>query len=141
MVVGRVQRDPSWPTVTIYNHLDVQPADAAEWRTPPFSFTRDGDRWFGRGTTDDKGPALTALYGARLALEEDARVNIQFLWELEEEIGSPNFERGWRRPSPATPPRVARPSPPTRSWSRTRSGWPRGGPRSRTGCAGSWASR
>jgi acetylornithine deacetylase/succinyl-diaminopimelate desuccinylase-like protein len=94
MVVGRVQRDPSFPTVTIYNHLDVQPADATEWRTPPFTFTRDGDRWIARGSTDDKGPALTALYGARLALEEDARVNIQFLWELEEEIGSPNFEAG-----------------------------------------------
>ena len=94
MVLGRVQRDPSFPTVTIYNHLDVQPADAAEWRTPPFTFTRDGDRWIARGSTDDKGPALTALYGARLALEEDARVNIQFLWELEEEIGSPNFEVG-----------------------------------------------
>jgi len=94
MVLGRVQRDPSFPTVTIYNHLDVQPADATEWRTPPFTFTRDGDRWIARGSTDDKGPALTALYGARLALEEDARVNIQFLWELEEEIGSPNFEVG-----------------------------------------------
>jgi len=94
LVVGRVVRDPSWPTVTIYNHLDVQPADGAEWKTPPFTFTRSGDTWFGRGTTDDKGPALTALHGARLALEEDARVNIQFLWELEEEIGSPNFERG-----------------------------------------------
>jgi acetylornithine deacetylase/succinyl-diaminopimelate desuccinylase-like protein len=98
LVVGRVVRDPSWPTVTIYNHLDVQPADGPEWRSPPFSFTRveEGNniRWFGRGTTDDKGPALTALYGARLALEEDVRVNIQFLWELEEEIGSPHFERG-----------------------------------------------
>jgi acetylornithine deacetylase/succinyl-diaminopimelate desuccinylase-like protein len=94
MVLGRVQRDPSFPTVTIYNHLDVQPADATEWRTPPFTLTRDGDRWIARGSTDDKGPALTALYGARLALEEDARVNIQFLWELEEEIGSPNFEAG-----------------------------------------------
>jgi acetylornithine deacetylase/succinyl-diaminopimelate desuccinylase-like protein len=98
LVVGRIERDPSWPTVTIYNHLDVQPADGPEWRSPPFTFTRESSgknlRWFGRGTTDDKGPALTALYGARLALEEDARVNVQFLWELEEEIGSPNFERG-----------------------------------------------
>ncbi len=98
LVVGRIVRDPAWPTVTIYNHLDVQPADAAEWKTPPFTFSRAQEpgniRWFGRGTTDDKGPALTALYGARLALEEDARVNVQFLWELEEEIGSPNFERG-----------------------------------------------
>jgi acetylornithine deacetylase/succinyl-diaminopimelate desuccinylase-like protein len=94
MVVGRIVRDPSFPTVTIYNHLDVQPADGPEWKAPPFKFTRDGDRWFGRGTTDDKGPALTAMYGARLALEQDAKVNVQFLWELEEEIGSPNFERG-----------------------------------------------
>ncbi|MEA2696028.1 MAG: hypothetical protein QOI66_299 [Myxococcales bacterium] len=94
LVVGRIERDPTFPTVTIYNHLDVQPADASEWKTPPFSFTRDGDRWIGRGTTDDKGPALTALFGAQLALDSDARVNIQFLWELEEEIGSPNFERG-----------------------------------------------
>ena len=96
--MGRVVRDPSFPTVTIYNHLDVQPADGPEWKTPPFTFSRVPEkgniRWFGRGTTDDKGPALTALYGARLALEENARVNIQFLWELEEEIGSPNFERG-----------------------------------------------
>jgi acetylornithine deacetylase/succinyl-diaminopimelate desuccinylase-like protein len=94
LVVGRVERDPSYPTVTVYNHLDVQPADGPEWKAPPFKFTRVGDSWFGRGTTDDKGPALTALYGARLALETDAKVNIQFLWELEEEIGSPNFERG-----------------------------------------------
>lgn len=94
LVVGRVTRDPSFPTVTIYNHLDVQPADAAEWRTPPFTFSRVGDRYFARGSTDDKGPALAALYGARLAMQTDAPVNIQFLWELEEEIGSPNFGRG-----------------------------------------------
>jgi acetylornithine deacetylase/succinyl-diaminopimelate desuccinylase-like protein len=94
MVLGRVVRDPSFPTVTVYNHLDVQPADPAEWRTPPFTFTRDGDRWIARGSTDDKGPALTAFYGAKLALEQEARVNIQFLWELEEEIGSPHFEHG-----------------------------------------------
>jgi acetylornithine deacetylase/succinyl-diaminopimelate desuccinylase-like protein len=94
LVLGRVQRDPSFPTVTVYNHLDVQPADPAEWRTPPFTFTRDGDRWIARGSTDDKGPALTAFYGAKLALEQDVRVNIQFLWELEEEIGSPHFAHG-----------------------------------------------
>jgi len=94
IVVGRVTRDPSFPTVTVYNHLDVQPAEAAEWRTPPFTMTRQGDRYFARGSTDDKGPALAALHGARLALETGARINIQFLWELEEEIGSPNFARG-----------------------------------------------
>jgi acetylornithine deacetylase/succinyl-diaminopimelate desuccinylase-like protein len=94
LVVGRIERDPALPTVTIYNHLDVQPAAADEWKSPPFSFTRDGDRWFARGTTDDKGPALTALFGARLAARDELPVNIQFLWELEEEIGSPHFEAG-----------------------------------------------
>jgi acetylornithine deacetylase/succinyl-diaminopimelate desuccinylase-like protein len=96
IVLGRIVRDPSFPTVTIYNHLDVQPADAAEWHSPPFTFTRDGDRWRARGTTDDKGPALTALHGARLALHDGAQLNVQFLWELEEEIGSPHFEAGLR---------------------------------------------
>src|SRR5512145_2297858 len=54
------------PTVTVYNHMDVQPAskETEPWDTEPFQFTVDGDRYFGRGTTDDKGPALTALYGA-----------------------------------------------------------------------------
>jgi acetylornithine deacetylase/succinyl-diaminopimelate desuccinylase-like protein len=97
LLLGRIGEDPTLPTVTIYNHLDVQPAEAADgWRTPPFQLTRDatGDRWFARGTTDDKGPALTALYGARLAIETGVRANLQFLWELEEEIGSPNFSKG-----------------------------------------------
>ncbi len=94
IVLGRIVRDPSFPTVTVYNHLDVQPADPREWKTPPFTFTRQGDTYRGRGTTDDKGPALSAYYGAKLALERDVRLNIQFLWELEEEIGSPNFEAG-----------------------------------------------
>ncbi len=94
MVVGRLGAEPGLPTVTVYNHLDVQPAEASEWRTPPFAFTRDGDRYYARGATDDKGPALAALFGARLARETGARINIQFLWELEEEIGSPNFARG-----------------------------------------------
>jgi acetylornithine deacetylase/succinyl-diaminopimelate desuccinylase-like protein len=97
IVLGRLPGDPSWPTVTVYNHLDVQPADPREWRTPPFSFTREGDVYRGRGTTDDKGPALAALYGARLAREDGVPINVQFLWELEEEIGSPNCEAGLAR--------------------------------------------
>ena len=100
LLVGRFIQDPSFPTVTVYNHLDVQPAEAADgWQTPPFAMTsaegpNGARRWFARGATDDKGPALAAYYGARLALETGARVNIQFLWELEEEIGSPHFAAG-----------------------------------------------
>ena len=92
LVHGRFRRNPAHPTVTIYNHLDVQPAEGPDWKTEPFRFTRDGDRYFGRGTTDDKGPAISALMGAKYAADNGAKVNIDFLWELEEEIGSPHFE-------------------------------------------------
>jgi acetylornithine deacetylase/succinyl-diaminopimelate desuccinylase-like protein len=87
--------DKSLPTVTVYNHVDVQPAskETEPWDTEPFVMTKKGDSYFGRGTTDDKGPALAALYGARAALEVGVPVNIRFLWEFEEEIGSPNFEK------------------------------------------------
>ena len=94
VVHGVFGNDSSRPTVTVYNHIDVQPAsrETEPWDTEPFVFTKKGDTYFGRGTTDDKGPALTALFGARAAREADVPVNIRFLWEFEEEIGSPNFE-------------------------------------------------
>ena len=92
IVYGRFDRKPGLPTITVYNHLDVQPAEGPDWNTSPFDFVKKGDRYFGRGTTDDKGPAITALFGARYAWENDVPVNIHFLWELEEEIGSPHFE-------------------------------------------------
>jgi len=79
------------PTVTVYNHLDVQPAQEPEWRQPPFTFRKENGVYHGRGATDDKGPALTALLGARYAVEQGVPINIRFLWELEEEIGSPHF--------------------------------------------------
>ena len=91
LVVGRVIQDPAFPTVTIYNHLDVQPADSEGWRTDPFALEAIGERFHGRGATDDKGPALAALLAARLALAASVKLNFQFLWECEEEIGSPSF--------------------------------------------------
>ena len=96
LVFGRFHRNDALPTVTIYNHLDVQPAEGPDWKTEPFDFVRSGDRYFGRGTTDDKGPAIAALFGARAAWAADLPVNINFLWELEEEIGSPHFESAIR---------------------------------------------
>jgi len=99
LVHGRFDVDPNAPTVTVYNHLDVQPAsrETEPWNSEPFSFTRQGDRYFGRGTTDDKGPALSALWGIRAAREAGVRANLRVLWELEEEIGSPNFEGGIKK--------------------------------------------
>lgn len=83
-------------TVTVYNHLDVQPAsrETEPWNTDPFTFTKDGDRYFGRGTTDDKGPAMSALWGIRAAREAGVPLNMNVLWEFEEEVGSEHFEAG-----------------------------------------------
>jgi acetylornithine deacetylase/succinyl-diaminopimelate desuccinylase-like protein len=93
-VHGIFDADKNLPTVTVYNHMDVQPAskETEPWETEPFVMTKKGDTYFGRGTTDDKGPALAALYGARAAREAGLPINVRFLWEFEEEIGSPNFE-------------------------------------------------
>jgi len=91
VVVGGWKDNRAHPTVTIYNHLDVQPAQEPEWRQSPFAFRNEDGIYRGRGATDDKGPALTALLAARYAMDQGLPINIQFLWELEEEIGSPNF--------------------------------------------------
>lgn len=91
LIYARLTDNPEWPTVTVYNHLDVQPADGDNWQTEPFHLTQRGDRYMGRGATDDKGPAITALLGALAAREACLPVNVAFLWELEEEIGSEHF--------------------------------------------------
>lgn len=96
IVSGGWTTGAEYPTVTIYNHLDVQPAQEPEWKHPPFAFRNKHGIYQGRGTTDDKGPALTALFGARYAIEQGVPINIRFLWELEEEIGSPHFSVGLR---------------------------------------------
>jgi acetylornithine deacetylase/succinyl-diaminopimelate desuccinylase-like protein len=92
VVLGRIEAGKGDPTLTIYNHIDVQPADPDEWHKAPFSFFKQDGRYEGRGTTDDKGPALAAMTAARYAAENGVPLNINFVWELEEEIGSPNFE-------------------------------------------------
>ena len=94
MVFGKFRSGNGTPLVTLYNHLDVQPAsrETEPWESDPFTFTKQGDRYFGRGTTDDKGPALSALWGMLAAREAGVPVNLNVLWEFEEEIGSANFE-------------------------------------------------
>jgi acetylornithine deacetylase/succinyl-diaminopimelate desuccinylase-like protein len=94
VVFGRITNKEGAPTVAIYNHLDVQPAAKGKdgWTRDPFVFTEENGRYYSRGATDDKGPAMTALWGAKIARELGVETNIEFIWELEEEIGSPNFE-------------------------------------------------
>lgn len=85
---------PGAPTVLVYGHYDVQPTgDLAEWGSPPFELTVDGDVIRGRGASDDKGPVFIALKVAQafLAQEGALPLNVKFLIEGEEEIGSPHL--------------------------------------------------
>ena len=97
IVFGNMGLDPALPTVTVYNHLDVQPADEPGWTTDPFRMIVEGNCFKGRGTTDDKGPAVTAFYGAIAAREAGVPLNIRFIWEGEEEVGSPSFRGAMER--------------------------------------------
>lgn len=89
---------PGRPTVLVYGHYDVQPEGShARWHSPPFELTADvvgaEPVLRGRGVTDDKGPVLIVLAMARqlLAREGALPLNVKFLLEGEEEIGSPNL--------------------------------------------------
>ncbi|SIM46570.1 M20/M25/M40 family metallo-hydrolase [Micromonospora cremea] len=85
---------PGAPTILVYGHYDVQPPGSlAEWNSPPFEMTTDGDVIRGRGVTDDKGPVFIVLKLAQafLAQEGGLPLNVKFLFEGEEEIGSPNL--------------------------------------------------
>jgi acetylornithine deacetylase/succinyl-diaminopimelate desuccinylase-like protein len=106
LVVGDFPAPRAAPTVVLYNHLDVQPAEreAEGWHTDPFRLVQRGRRYFGRGTTDDKGPALAALFGVRAAREAGVPVGVRLLWEMEEEIGSPSLEPMLRRLATRVPP-------------------------------------
>lgn len=82
---------PGRPTVLIYGHYDVQPVDpVAQWTSPPFEPTIRQERLYARGATDNKGQILAHILGAADLLrdEGDLPVNVKFLVEGEEEIGS-----------------------------------------------------
>lgn len=86
---------PDAPTVLIYGHYDVQPSDPDElWQTPPFEpSVRDGNI-YARGATDDKGQMYCHVKGAEALMAVHGRlpVNVKFLIEGEEEVGSPSLE-------------------------------------------------
>lgn len=84
------------PTVLVYGHYDVQPADPeALWDTPPFEPTIVDGSIVARGASDDKGQVFAHVLAAAALLEVDGDlpVNLKFLIEGEEEIGSPNLGR------------------------------------------------
>lgn len=85
---------PAAPTLLVYGHYDVQPADPLElWNTPPFEPAVVGDYIFGRGTADDKGQFMALLAAVESYLKTAGRLplNVKVLLEGEEEILSPSM--------------------------------------------------
>lgn len=93
IVYGEKMIDPSLPTVLVYGHYDVQPADPIElWDTPPFEPTvRDG-KIYARGAADDKGQFYMHVKAFEYMMENNALTcNVKFMIEGEEEVGSVNL--------------------------------------------------
>lgn len=85
---------PGKPTVLIYGHYDVQPVDPIElWETPPFEPTIKGDNIYARGATDDKGQMFVHIKSVEAYFKTfgSLPLNVKFIIEGEEEIGSTNL--------------------------------------------------
>ncbi len=86
---------PGAPTILFYGHYDVQPVDPLDlWQSPPFEATvRDGEI-YARGAADDKGQVFMHLKAVEAHMTQHGRlpVNMKFLIEGEEEVGSTNLE-------------------------------------------------
>ena len=95
IVYGEKITDPAWPTVLVYGHYDVQPADPLElWHSAPFEPSiRDG-KIFARGACDDKGQFYMHVKALEVMVKNNLlKTNIKFCIEGEEEIGSPNLAK------------------------------------------------
>jgi len=82
------------PTVLIYGHLDTQPVDPLDlWDSPPFEPVVQKGRVYARGASDDKGNMLIPILAAEAMLKGNGSlpVNVKFLFEGQEEIGSPQL--------------------------------------------------
>jgi acetylornithine deacetylase/succinyl-diaminopimelate desuccinylase-like protein len=88
-VIGHKAGPAGSPTVLLYGHHDVQPLGSG-WSRDPWSLTADGDRLYGRGSSDDKGAIALHLAVLR-AFGDELPVSVTVLVEGEEEIGSPAF--------------------------------------------------
>ena len=86
--------DSTFPTVLVYGHYDVQPADPYElWDHPPFEPIVKNDRIYARGACDDKGQMYMHVKAFEAMMETNALTcNVKFMIEGEEEVGSDNLE-------------------------------------------------
>lgn len=95
LVYAESPRVDNAPTVLVYGHYDVQPADPVElWISPPFEPAQRDGYVYARGATDDKGQMLTHVFSAQAWMETAGRlpVNLKYIIEGEEEVGSRSLE-------------------------------------------------
>ena len=85
--------DANKPTILVYGHYDVQPADPLElWKTDPFEPTIKDNLLFARGSSDMKGQMMIVLSAIKSVISSGPLpVNLKFMFEGEEEIGSPSI--------------------------------------------------
>lgn len=93
IVYGEKIIDASLPTILIYGHYDVQPADPLElWDSPPFEPVIKDGKIYARGACDDKGQVYMHVKALEVLTKTDTlQCNVKFMIEGEEEVGSPNL--------------------------------------------------
>ena len=107
--VGTIDFDPAKETALgVLCHLDVVP-EGTGWTNPPYTLTLSGGKLYGRGSADDKGPAVAVLFALR-ALREcgyELSKNVRFIVGCDEENGSSDL--AYYRRKEALPPQVFTP--------------------------------
>lgn len=96
IVIGGWRGAKGKPTLLVYGHYDVQPPEPLEeWKSGPFAPEVRGDKLYARGAVDDKGQVYLHLKAVEAHMRErgDLPVNVVFVVEGEEEVGSPNLEK------------------------------------------------
>jgi acetylornithine deacetylase/succinyl-diaminopimelate desuccinylase-like protein len=94
VVYGEWLKAKNAPTILVYGHYDVQPVDPIDlWRHDPFGVIMEGENLIGRGASDMKGQVMASLDAIEAIVRTgEFPVNVKFLFEGEEEIGSPSLE-------------------------------------------------
>ncbi|HLE55081.1 MAG TPA: M20/M25/M40 family metallo-hydrolase [Thermoplasmata archaeon] len=94
VVYGQMIVNEKKPTLLMYQHYDVQPVDPLdEWKRDPFDPVVEGDKFYARGCGDTKGNLVAQLLAVQAWKEADGQppINLKFVVEGEEEVGSPHF--------------------------------------------------
>ncbi|KAJ8290926.1 hypothetical protein GJAV_G00019260 [Gymnothorax javanicus] len=100
VLLAQFERDSNKPTLCVYGHVDVQPAQKEDgWATDPYNLTEINGNLYGRGATDNKGPVLAWLHALETykATKQEVPVNLKLIIEGMEEVGSNGLEELTRK--------------------------------------------